>query len=1269
MALAAVVAWSMAFGQMSIVDKPTADGWRTSVDDNAPGATQSVAAIADAGGSWLKWSVTTNRDGKFTGYELLRDVSLDLSAVETLRWRWMTVGTYLQIQFWAGDKLAYWDSADLKPGQWRTETLAPAQFHLLAGFTPADWAHVTRIGLRIADSFGGYQEGTRYDIGLAFVHGYGPVPAPGPRVTPPAALTVDDGAKLLSVGSASYRVELSRDKLGMQLYLPDSGRLTPLSKSGFFWGFDQDKARSFDAKPVYEIVEKSPGKVVVAAAEEFPLTTHDAALITFTFLPDRFYTAVKYYTPLDAGYLAARYAPSADATKGLFDRYAFRDDAGRLHRGAFAEYRERSGFGLSSFDVDGDFVPAFSAEKPYLYLWKNGGGRGLAVVYLDYAEKWRGAVDNCHFCYYTPDLDYFHLGLATGCDCEPTRTACFLADPSGDVGLMDTVVAPEVLAEAKSLHLEAKVPAGFTIRTDRGDAQRKILARLQETWGNHMHWCGVGWGGPNGDDVLATSIDLSERMLAMGATGAVNFDMVGVERLVTERPAAIEKLKRLLATGKLEIVGATYSQPLGNFNGAESNVRQLQWGVDVCEKYLGVRPKTWWEEEFYFFPQLAQLLRLTGFDGACLYFQQTWMEPAFPHEDGTSVVQWQAPDGSRIKTAAHTALTTWMPGRLDPRALADVPIAKKADTPLIVHWNELTGTDPKNTDMYRQTYDQMSRYAIKTTTLSDYLAAYKGTAPVRAYKADQTFHGLPLGKCGDQVRRADKRLENTLTAAEALGAGASMEGLPYPAAALREAWKNLLIFQGHDVHICEGCLRGSYPQYQEAADTGSRKTLDGITTAAEAKIDTRHPGAQASIVVFNPLAWTRSGPVEVPLPDYVSPGNLAAEDDKGGLTPVQMVTGARLLFIARDVPPVGYRTFWFVTKDAPSDLKVSPDGASMANSSVSAKLNPDGSVHSLKLAADGADLLSAGTPNGELRATVAGKSLSSSTSGATSKPVESGPVRAVVETRGSLDDHAHFVNRTVLYAGLPQVSFETDLDVTEHLDGLMTGALRRVFTPAFRARYFHDQPFGVSETAMANEFLKYFPFVEGRREDHVRNHVAGLNFLDCQGDRAGLLYAHDGNQGFLRVGAEIANILSCYDPWDGDYYPTRQEFREALIPHGAWTNADRLRASIAFNTPLIGVISTCQAGTLPNARSWLSVSPSGSIVSGFYRDGDDLIVRLYDVDGARTQTHLTTPWPIASARLEDLRGKPLRTLRVEKNGVDLALAPYQIATVRLRPTR
>lgn len=1255
---------------VSIVENPAAEKWFATVDNGAPGATQSVETISEPGRTWLKWTVLTNTDGQFTGYGIQQNVRLDLSGVETLRWRWMTSGRYLQLQFWAGNRLAFWDTASLPPGQWKTETVPLSRFHFLGGFEPGDWARITRIGLRIADCFAGYQEGTRYEIGLAFVHGYYGLGQPGPRPPAPAALTLRETNEALSVGSDRYRVELSKHRLVMQLFLPGENDLLAASPSGLFWGFDVEKGRSFDAAPVYQVIERSPQRIILAAAAEFPLPDRDAILITFLFLPDRFYTTVKYCTPLDTGYVCTRFAPSGDAVKGLFDHYAFRDDAEALHIGSFAEYEPRAGFGVSTFDTDGDFLRpmssrGLSATKPYLYLWKEGAGRGLATVYLGYADLWRWHTDNCHFCYYTPTMDYFHLGLGNAPDCHAARSACFYIDRAGDPALIDQVVVPEILAQASTLPLDARVPAGFTIRTDTGETARAVLAKLSHTWGNHMHWIGCGWGN-NGDDVLASSVDLSERMLEFGAAGGVNFDMVGVERLATERPAALEKLRRLLATGRLEVLGGTYGQPLGSLHGAEANVRQLQWGVRVSQQCLGVTPKIFWEEEFYFFPQLPQLLRLMGFEGACLYFQRTWMTPYFPREQDTSVVAWEGPDGSRLRSAAATAITRWMPSRFDPVEVAKTAVAQQATQPLIVDWNELAGSFCE-ADWYKPVYESMTRFGIKPTTLSDYLASYDGPEPTRAYRMDETFVGLPWGKCGDQVRRADKRIENTLTAAEALAAAASVEGLPYPTDVLTEAWKNLLIFQGHDVHICEGVLRHAYPRYMQAAEDLAQRALQETATACAQRVDTRHPGALAAAVVFNSLPWPRSGPVEAVLPEDLSlPGALAVEDTQGRLSPAQRLADGRLLFVARHVPALGYQTFWLVPGPANTDLKTSPDGLQVENSVLRVEVDASGAVRSLRMAG-GQELLSADTPNGELRATIKGTAVSSSTCGPSVRLIEAGPVRVMVEATGALTAHVRFSNRVIVYSGLPWLVFETDAQVEEELDGMMTGSLRRVFTPAFTATYYHDWPFGVSETAMTNEFRKSFPFRPTGREDVVRNHVTGLNLLDCQGSKVGLLYVHDGNQAFLRDGALIANILSCYDPWDEGYYPTHQSFRSALIAHGPWLNSDRLRAAIEFNTAMPAVVGPCREGPWPASRSWLEMETPGVMTSAFYRDGAHLFLRLYDVDGQARQVLLRPSFRVASAELVNLRGDTIRPLTTENGAILLDLRPYQIATIRITP--
>ena len=69
-----------------------------------------------------------------------------------------------------------------------------------------------------------------------------------------------------------------------------------------------------------------------------------------------------------------------------------------------------------------------------------------------------------------------------------------------------------------------------------------------------------------------------------------------------------------LAAKKVELIGGTYGQPLGTMFSGESNIRQRIYGVRAVMRLLGYRPRTFWEEEFDFFPQLPQMLNGVEFE-------------------------------------------------------------------------------------------------------------------------------------------------------------------------------------------------------------------------------------------------------------------------------------------------------------------------------------------------------------------------------------------------------------------------------------------------------------------------------------------------------------------------------------------------------------------------------------------------------------------------------------------------------------------------------
>jgi|GEM_PF-427896 len=249
---------------------------------------------------------------------------------------------------------------------------------------------------------------------------------------------------------------------------------------------------------------------------------------------------------------------------------------------------------------------------------------------------------------------------------------------------------------------------------------------LYYTFGNHMHWVDMEWLW--GYHVLPGSVrDMLRFCQETGAKGNVNFDGVGYEKLAAEDPEALAELRAAIQAGTIEPVGCSYGQPYGLFHGGESNVRQRVYGVRTAMRLLGARPRTFWEEEFDFFPQLPQMLKGVGFEYASLFFQWTWHTPEIPKEE-IPVLLWEGQDGSRLVCATrnHLNLHQW-PEDMD---LTFATLAEEANDedhpPLILQWLELMPSPdwmcrselllPKMKELLAD-----DRFEIRMTTLGEYL--------------------------------------------------------------------------------------------------------------------------------------------------------------------------------------------------------------------------------------------------------------------------------------------------------------------------------------------------------------------------------------------------------------------------------------------------------------------------------------------------------------------------------------------------------------------
>lgn len=810
------------------------------------------------------------------------------------------------------------------------------------------------------------------------------------------------------------------------------------------------------------------------------------------------------------------------------------------------------------------------------------------------------------------------------------------------------------------------------------------------TFGNHMHWVDLQWLW--GYHVLPGCIDdMLHFCRETGASGCVNFEGIGYEKLAAEAPEALVRLREAIQRGIVEPVGASYGQPYGLFHGGESNVRQRIYGVRSAMRLLGFRPVTFWEEEFDFFPQLAQMLAGCGFTFASLFFQWTWHTPEVPKEEAP-VVWWEGADGTKLLTATRNRLNLhqWpedFDGLLDQ--LAARPGVSQSPIPLILQWLELM---PSKDWMcrsevllprMRELLDD-PRFDVQFGTLGAYLQSVQRDAgpevETRNYGPEKVWHGMSLGKNWDAHPRKSAYIERLLVAGEALQATLGLFGRPYanwdvyPTWEFEEAWRQLLAFQHHDNHECEGlCGHVADGLYVKAFELG--KQLDRGLRHLSRRID----APAHSLVVYNPIGM---------------PARIGTRISSHELASVV------------DTPAFGYALVEAGEFKSPHrrwDIqgvlaRFSADG-------FEAEINVrDGSFRRLQV--PGA-MLQPGE-EGATRPKVVW------TSGG--NRVESGHVESmqVLDDGASLELVFGPENRIVLrYTLCPEMD-AIDLHVGVNADGLapdpgIAASIQLVFgEPFLRDGVVADHPYSMETVRPSGPWHRKYPkgdwMTSPQWFETVDHSITGLTFVDLvSGHGEGLLIVHGGSQQWLFPDGEARCVLNMMDPWDEDRAVASGQKTLRLIPHAPISMAERRRLADASLTYFPGLSSSAYRTLTPDSNpldgpalparfSPVHCRSDNVVPSAFYRETEDFsgrdlpnyaglemgypyVLRLVEYDGYEGEVELVVAGPIDRVAKTNLMGEveswltPMEVSDHDQANRPLAAAPEELARFGIVPQR
>jgi len=797
------------------------------------------------------------------------------------------------------------------------------------------------------------------------------------------------------------------------------------------------------------------------------------------------------------------------------------------------------------------------------------------------------------------------------------------------------------------------------------------------------------------------------RLLKEQPTYRFTLDQVAYVRPFLERHPALEAdFRRFLAEGRLQLAGALDVMPDVNIPGGETFVRQMLYGKGYYREKLGVDVTAAWPiDTFGHHAQIPQLLVQGG-------YKTFWFVRGVPKQDHPAEFFWEGIDGTRIPAYylpySYGLLYRAPNDAAGFRSFAERQyslLARSAPGPNRVG---LAGADVSEPEEYlaprveELNRDGKAPFTMRLAVPAEYEAAtrQRGNWPVFKGELNPIFQGTYSSRI--ELKAWMRLLERQLLTAEKLGAIAGWLGSPVEPRSIVSAWEPLLFNETHDLasgvmtdHVYEDTV-GSYKYVNRRA----AELIDAQWAVLSAQIDTRGPGAP--VVVFNDLGWARSDVAEVEAGvDERGIADLEVADPEGRKIASQVLEAtryedgglktARVAFIARDVPALGYATYHIAGSRGTGAPVAEPKVAAgkeavLENDLYRVAIEPaTGAITSVRVKSGDWDAL-AGPGNvvarqqdrGDLWELYKGLDGGSRVAMTTKQPVpkrgeavfsdegksepgmlRSGPVLSEFRVARPFAS-GRFATTIRLYAGLRKIDVTTTLVNNEKFVRYQV-----LFPTSIQGgKNTHEIPFGAIERPSAIEF----PAQNWVDHGDGRHGLALLN-IGLPGNLA--------TDGTMMVSLLRAHTLGAYG-FGGGYEPgmssesgfqigQERTMKYAVVPHaGDWRQAGVFRDGWEFNHPLLCRNVLPHEGSLPKRLGFVDVSHPNVIVSALKPvAGGDVALRVYEAAGeAARGVTVGLRAKVLAAREANLLEDAGRELKVAADGVSFDLRQFEIKTIR-----
>src|SRR5579883_3123509 len=774
-------------------------------------------------------------------------------------------------------------------------------------------------------------------------------------------------------------------------------------------------------------------------------------------------------------------------------------------------------------------------------------------------------------------------------------------------------------------------------------------------------------------------------------------------------PDMFRQIQQRVKEGRWELVGGMWVEPDLNMPCGESLVRQLLTGKRYFQQKFGVDVRIGWNpDSFGYSWQLAQIYKRSGVD----YFvtqKISWNDTTqFPYK----LFWWESPDGSRVLTYfPHGYGNGINPVQCSGFIAEDTPLCSGFREQLLLYGVGDHGGGPT-----RQMLDTAVRWLkspkaafpnFKFSTAQEFFNEVEAHLPglnLPVWKNElylQYHRGTYTTQA--ETKKRMRRTEELLLNSEKFAALAMLDGRPYPQDQLVECWRRTCFDQFHDLMAGSGIHINYIDEAKnlEFVNLACSPILDGSLQTLAARIHTEGPGAP--VVVFNPLSWERTEVVEVEVQFPAPILQVEVRDAEGRVLPSAVISrdesihSVRVRFLARSLPPLGYRVFHLVSVETArrpvSTLKV--NGFKLENEFIRIEIDPKtGLVASLIKKKDGRNILKPGK-YGNLLETFIDKpkqfdawnigwpyesSKVELRDAEEVKLIENTPVRAVIRVKKRFQKSS-FIQDICVYPEVPRVDVRMQADW--HEQHVMLKVAFPVDVQTESATY--EIPYGTIERPAIPHVAGKppVPFTEAKdvstgagkydplKAQEAEWEVPAQRWGDLSDSRRGFSLLNDCKYGYDTVEPRVIRLTLLRSPTSPDPVADQghHEFTYALYPHlGGWREGHTERRGYELNYRPLILPTGAHPGPLPPSYSFVEIEPRNLILTAIKKAEDDnaLIFRFFEFEGKAVQARLRLPKAATRAVETNLMEKEEKALSLPSGKEVLAeVRPYEIKSVKI----